>query len=63
MLKGVYTFPDKSVRAVHFDPKKSDKQSVYVEWGSILGLTTTAWLPSKGLKLPKSKMSKKDGSF
>jgi hypothetical protein len=55
MLKGIYTFPDKSVRVVQYHPEKSDKQAVYVEWRSTLGLTTTAWLPTNGLKLPKGK--------
>ncbi len=49
MTKGTYIFPDKSRIDVLCDLKKSNDQSVYVQW-TANGLKYTCWLPIKGFK-------------
>jgi hypothetical protein len=49
MLKGVYTFPDKSQVPVHYNPDLDSADYVYVEWVSG-GVKHTCWLPAKGLR-------------
>lgn len=48
MLKGIYTFPDKTKVDVYYNPSKSDENSVYVEWYKD-SLKYTMWLPPQGL--------------
>jgi hypothetical protein len=49
MLKGVYTFPDRSQVPVYYNPKMSTPESVYVEWNAG-GIKYTCWLPAMGLR-------------
>jgi hypothetical protein len=52
MLKGVYTFPDKSQVACYYCPKKSNDDEVYIEWVTN-GVKFSGWFPPKGLRYKK----------